>query len=88
MSPRRALDIIMRVWGSPNVISAREVSEVEAVAIGDERILDTLCRVAGISLKHVTPFHPMSHCEIRRIVTERELALLRSILDNAPTRFT
>lgn len=85
MSPRKALDIIMRVWGSPNVISEREVVEVEAVAIGDERILDTLCRVAGISLKHVTPWHPMCHHEIRRIVMERELVLTR---ENPNFRFT
>jgi hypothetical protein len=77
MTEYRAFQIINRVWGSAEVISLNEIKEVEAAAIGQEKVLETLCRVAGITLAHVWPFSAGCHHEVRRIVTMRELELTR-----------
>ena len=81
MTKRRALEILHRVWGCGEILLAREVAEIDPVALHMETPLATVARIAGIKVDHIAAFDNESIYWL----TSRAMAFL-DIAEHSPRR--
>ena len=76
MTPRRALEILLHVWGNANNLTAELAREIDLEGLNGETALQTVCRVAGVPFEQTRPFE---HSWVRALVAQRERELAQEV---------